>query len=56
MVYILTSNAVARFFHLPAGLITATTVLPLLLFGVVIVVFLTVVASHLQASQELYLL
>ena len=56
MVYILTSNAVARFLHLPAGLITATTVLPLLLRAVVIIVFLAVVASHLRASQELYLL
>jgi len=56
MIYVLAFEVVARLSELPAGFITATTVLPLLLFGVVVVVFLTVVASHLRASQELYLL
>jgi hypothetical protein len=55
MIYILAFEVVASFSKLPASLITATTVLPLLLRAVVIIVFLTVVASHL-ASQELYLL
>ena len=56
MIYILAFEVVARLFELSAGLITTATVLPLLLFGVVVIVFLAVVASHLRASQELYLL
>lgn len=56
MIYVLAFEVVASFLELSTGLITATTVLSLLLFGVVVVVFLTVVASHLRASQELYLL
>jgi len=55
MVYVLAFEVVTSLSELPTSFITATTVLPLLLFGVVVVVFLTVVASHL-ASQELYLL
>jgi hypothetical protein len=47
MVYVLTPEVIPSFFELPTGLITATTVLPLLCFGVVVVVFLAVVTlSH----------
>jgi len=56
MIYILAFEVVTSLSELSTSLITATTVLPLLRFGVVVVVFLTVVASHLRASQELYLL
>ena len=56
MVYILTPKVIARLRKLSTGLITTTTVLTLLRFGVVVIVFLPVVASHLRANQELYLL
>jgi hypothetical protein len=47
MVYVLTPEVIPSLFELPTGLITATTVLPLLCFGVVVVVFLAVVTlSH----------
>ena len=47
MVYILTPEVIPSLLELSTGLITATTVLPLLCFGVVVVVFLAVVTlSH----------
>jgi hypothetical protein len=47
MVYVLTPEVIPSLFELSTGLITATTVLPLLCFGVVVVVFLAVVTlSH----------
>ncbi len=47
MVYVLTPEVIPSLLELPTGLITATTVLPLLCFGVVVVVFLAVVTlSH----------
>ena len=47
MVYILTPEVIPSLFELPTGFITATTVLPLFCFGVVVVVFLAVVTlSH----------
>ena len=47
MVYVFTPEVIPSLFELPTGLITATTVLPLLCFGVVVVVFLAVVTlSH----------
>ena len=47
MVYVLTPEVIPSLLKLPTGLITATTVLPLLCFGVVVVVFLAVVTlSH----------
>ena len=47
MVYVLTPKVIPSLFELSTGFITATTVLPLLCFGVVVVVFLAVVTlSH----------